>query len=246
MPFTDLDGGPLDRVPLLYRGGRRFQLERGFRWSHPTDGWSFTIPPHDPDRPATERFNSTDLASVPALLWGLVASYGRQTLPAILHDRLVDEVDVASPAERYPLRRRADAAFRVALQETGVTWLRALTMWAAVSLQREWQLRRGRAVLLTLHLVVAVALIVAPVVAVALGASAWWLLLIVLPAVLGAIWGRDADLAIAAGYLGAIYLPLVVAAGLASAVEYLVALVVWLAIGRRGAPPAPGPTLRGE
>lgn len=244
MPFTDLHGGPLDRVPLLYRGGRLFQLEQPFRWTHPTEHGGFVVPAHDPQRPATEKWNATDLASVPPLLWGLVASYGRQTLPAILHDALVDELDRLPFAERYPVRRRADDAFRVALQETGVTWFRALTMWAAVALQREWQLRRARAVLLIAQVTVGVLLLVGSVVAVALGAPAWVLAAIAVPALLGALWGRDAPLAIAAAYLAAIYLPLLAAAGVASAIEYLVAVIAWLAIGRRGAPPAPGPTLR--
>jgi hypothetical protein len=32
----------------------------------------------------------TDLASVPPFLWGVIASYGHHTLPAILHDVLCD------------------------------------------------------------------------------------------------------------------------------------------------------------
>lgn len=246
MPFTDLDGGPLDGVPLLYRGGRLFQLTRGFRWTHPSDGWEFEVPAHDPRRPATEKSNATDLASVPPLLWGLVASYGRQTLPAILHDALLDEVDRLPLPERHPMRRRADDAFRIALEEAGVTWLRALTMWAAVALQREWLLRRTLAVLLIAQLVLSAVVLVGSVAAVLSGAPVWLLALVGVPALLAAAWGRDATLALAASYLGAIYLPLLAAAAIASAVEYVVAVLAWLAIGRRGAPPAPGPTIRGE
>lgn len=50
MPFTDHDGRPLDQVPLRYRGGRWFQLERGFRWIDPRDGTAVEVPPHDPAR----------------------------------------------------------------------------------------------------------------------------------------------------------------------------------------------------
>lgn len=243
MPFTDFDGTPIDRVPLLYRGGRRFQLERGFRWTDPRDGATFEVPPHDVTRSPAERYNSTDLASVPPILWGLVASYGRQTLPAILHDRLVDAVD-QSPAEgRLVRRRRADAAFRVALEEQGVTWLRALTMWAAVSFERYWSYRRLLTVLLAVQVLIGMAAVVAAVVFGVTQHPAWWLVLLA-PAVAAAAWGRDAELVIAATYLGLLYLPLVLGALVASGVEYLVAVVVWLARGRRGAPPRPGPTIR--
>jgi hypothetical protein len=76
----------------------------------------------------------TDLASVPMPLWGVVASYGRQTLPAILHDAtsraLADSTRPASA--RRAARRAADHLFRATLRETGTGPVRRWLMWAAV------------------------------------------------------------------------------------------------------------------
>ncbi|HSW80774.1 MAG TPA: DUF1353 domain-containing protein [Candidatus Saccharimonas sp.] len=66
----------------------------------------------------------TDFASVPhAFIW-LVPPYGKYTKAAILHDYL----------SRLPgfNRSRADAIFRRAMQELGVSFLRRWIMWAAV------------------------------------------------------------------------------------------------------------------
>jgi len=51
---------------------------------------------------------------------------------------------------------------------------------------------------------------------------------------------------IAGSYLGALYSPLIISAAIASVVEYLIAHVVFVITGLRGAPPRPGPTLRKE
>lgn len=75
----------------------------------------------------------TDLASVPELLWGVIASYGRQTLPAVLHDQLYA---TAARADTLPrarrLRRDADVLFRSTLRESGAGPVRQWLMWAAV------------------------------------------------------------------------------------------------------------------
>ncbi|MBD7996998.1 DUF1353 domain-containing protein [Oerskovia gallyi] len=76
----------------------------------------------------------TDLASVPMPLWGVIASYGRQTLPAILHDatsRALADSDVP-PSGRRAARRDADRLFRETLRETGTGPVRRWLMWAAV------------------------------------------------------------------------------------------------------------------
>jgi|GEM_PF-5640979 len=75
----------------------------------------------------------TDLASVPPPLWGVIASYGRQTLPAILHDSLTQ---AAGKLQSGPLkraaRRRADDIFLHTLMEGGVSGRKSWAMWAAV------------------------------------------------------------------------------------------------------------------
>jgi len=247
MPFIDSTGAPLDRVHLLYRPAAvgLFQLEHGFVWIDPRDGTRTDIPAHDATRPPTDAHNATDLASVPAFLWGLVASYGHQTLPAILHDALSDRADEAAPADRFTVRRAADDAFRVALRESGVTTLRATTMWAVVSMQRYLRFRTPLGVVLVAQVVLGGLAVIAAVVLGLLG-HPLLLLLALVPAVLALAWGRDAPAVIAGSYLGALYSPLIVSAALSSAVEYVIALVVFVATGMRGAPPRPGPTLRKE
>jgi hypothetical protein len=249
MPFIDSTGAPLDGVHLLYRPSgadvRLFQLEQGLAWIDPRDGSRTDIPPHDLSRPADDPNNSTDLASVPSFLWGLVASYGHQTLPAILHDALSDRADEAQTAERFAVRRAADDAFRVALRESGVTTLRATVMWAVVSMQRFVRFRPPLGALLVAQVVLGGLAVIAAAV---LGLLGHPLLLLIglAPAVLALAWGRTAPLVIAASYLGALYAPLIVSAAVASAVESLIARVVFVLGGLGGTPPRPGPTLRKE
>ena len=71
-------------------------------------------------------------------------------------------------------------------------------------------------------------------------------LLLAAPLPLAVLWWRNANVVIAASYLGALYSPLVAAAALSSAIEYLIAVIVWVAGGLRGSAPRPGPTLRRE
>lgn len=234
MPFLDADGAPLTGLGLRYLGGLDFTVEQPIRWVDPRDGAGYDIP-------AGQR---TDLASVPPFLWGLVASYGRQTLPAILHDTLSHRADDAPAASRYAVRRDADLRFRRALVESGVTVLRARTMWTVVALNREVRFRTALGVLLAVQAIVSITAIVGGVALAAALGDPRWLLLLPAPAVLAIPWWRDAGLVLCCGYLGALYLPLVTAAVLASGVEYLVSLVVWLAQGRPGPTPHPGPTLR--
>lgn len=77
--------------------------------------------------------NSTDLASVPPILWGFVASYGMHTLPAILHDKLCDEAkQFPTLIERLDKRREADLLFRETLRECGVPRPKRWVLWTAV------------------------------------------------------------------------------------------------------------------
>lgn len=78
----------------------------------------------------------TDLATVPSFLWGVVASYGRQTLPAILHDMLcyASALPEQPPAYRRNARRLADALFRTTLADSGSGVVRRWIMWTGVRL----------------------------------------------------------------------------------------------------------------
>lgn len=99
------------------------------RSSPPRSQW--VAPPHGDDE-------STDLASVPPWLWGVIASFGRHTMPALVHDRLCREADEAADTGRRDeaarLRWEADWMFRVGLTEQEVPWAQRWVMWAAVRL----------------------------------------------------------------------------------------------------------------
>ena len=75
---------------------------------------------------------------MPAVLQWIVLRYGQHTLPALLHDQLVDNDLVHD-------RERADRIFRDAMGEQGVPIVRRWLMWAAVSIgtiviTRRWKL----------------------------------------------------------------------------------------------------------
>jgi hypothetical protein len=124
--------------------------------------------------------NSTDLATVPAFLWGVLAPYGRQMRPALLHDHLCDQAaETAAPkteaalAEAYRLREAADYLFRDALGEDKVGIVRRWIFWAGVSFGRFLNYRRLSAVGLVL-LVAVGALMQLHAAAVAVGGGPDW------------------------------------------------------------------------
>jgi hypothetical protein len=108
---------------------RRFELEDAFIKYTDSAGKEYRV--------TRDELNvgKTDLASVPTMLWWYVASYGRQTQPALLHDGLV---------RRSNLKRSdADWVFRDALRANQVPVLRRGLMWAAVSLETTFLARFG-------------------------------------------------------------------------------------------------------
>jgi hypothetical protein len=97
---------------------------------------------------------TTDLASVPPILWGLIASYGRHTLPALMHDHLCDIADEKSESgENWShWRARADEAFHSALRDpeggfglTSPPW-RAVMLWAGVAVGRQFKTARWQGI----------------------------------------------------------------------------------------------------
>ncbi len=93
--------------------------------------FSYT-PPRGPQRTYQvdpKIVGSTDLASVPWFLWWFVASYGRHTAAALVHDELVDTIN----------RTHADWVFRAALKESGVRFIRRWLMWSAVSFETRFR-----------------------------------------------------------------------------------------------------------
>lgn len=125
-------------------------------------GDTYEVPAHP-----NEWADATDLASVPPVLWGLLASYGRQLRAAILHDHLCDKVNRAVDERSgtpYADRRLADDLFREAMRDQGdgtsqdlqkrVPWFRSWLFWAGVSFGRYWKFRKVRAALMTAQVLV--------------------------------------------------------------------------------------------
>ena len=158
-----------DQPEILLRqvGPNDFQLIEPFAYRLPrSTADPYEVPAHDLTK-CPENGNSTDLASVPYIFWWFVASHGKQTRAALLHDHLVD-----LPPHQVK-RRDADTAFRLALEESKVPWLRRWFMWTAVSLATNWKSGWGK---------IYVALFVAFTLAFAFGLL-WWLS--------GGRWGND-------------------------------------------------------
>src|SRR5918912_2844829 len=107
MPFHEADGTRLRGIEIeQVPDAGIFHLRRPFNY-------------HDPVRDETIDVDAglrTDLASVPWFLWWLIASYGRHTAAAVVHDKLV--TPRMTPAHRV----RADAVFFHALEESGNNW----------------------------------------------------------------------------------------------------------------------------
>jgi hypothetical protein len=116
IPFTKQYSDKDADVVLRQLDATRFVLAEGFHYSNGYKEW--TVPAGEP----------TDLASVPSSLTWLVARYGRHSLPALLHDHLVD--DHMKPEDRED----ADTIFRNAMQEMKVPFVRRWLIWGAVSI----------------------------------------------------------------------------------------------------------------
>jgi hypothetical protein len=157
MPFFALDSEMPPEICLKQVGPNTFKLLKGFRYRRP-DGTDYQVLAHNPTDPE----DTTDLASVPRWLWWFVASYGHQTLPALLHDQAVDDSTIERP--------EADRMFRMALGECGVFWFRRWMMWTAVSLETARVKNRLWLVAFVAHLV----LFAGTAICFGLGLLPWW------------------------------------------------------------------------
>jgi Protein of unknown function (DUF1353) len=169
----------------------RWQLRTPFGYVA-EDGRYFEVPAHTGS--VTVRGNSTDLASVPSFLWGILAPYGRQLRPALLHDHRLDVADgrvsedpgnrdaagrpVAAGRKPVQLREEADYLIREALRAEGVGVARSWLFWTGVSFGRFLQYTRLRGVVLGLLAALA-SVLALHAVTVALGGGprrvdGWW------------------------------------------------------------------------
>lgn len=111
-PFTKMHSDKDADIVLRQIDPTTFVVAEGFRFG----GELF---------PAGEK---TDLASVPSRLTWLVARYGRHSLPAIVHDRRINEKTPPALRELY------DEEFRDNMNEMKVPFVQRWFMWAAVAL----------------------------------------------------------------------------------------------------------------
>ncbi|MGM0929956.1 MAG: DUF1353 domain-containing protein [Actinomycetota bacterium] len=136
----------LTAIHLVQRTKTCFQLAQPIYYRADAASSIVRIEAHD--LAAGLKNNSTDLASVPTWMWGLIASYGRQTAPALLHDQRMAVCAELPPEEALRRRRAYDEEFRRALLDTGVAALRARLMWAGVSIQAYLEHSKGCGLLL--------------------------------------------------------------------------------------------------
>ena len=217
----------------------RFQLVNDFEYHH--DGVVVPVAHHTPDltgklNPILTDQNSTDLATIPWMFTSLLARYGRQTLPALMHDALCVQVDAvkdkaraarqagnhqqarALKASAWALRGQADYLFFCALEDQHVPLFRRTEFWAGVTMGKYLG---GGKVLAALVMAVHVLLAAGP-----------WLLLagFWLPTRTGLVWVASAlfvvGLALRAGFDRDAHLPLVAVVILPGLLVYLVGWLV--------------------
>jgi hypothetical protein len=174
-------------------------LRAGFAYDDPVSG----------SRDGVEAGRVTDLASVPMWLWSFIASHGRQSAPAVLHDdrsAVADRLDDRRAA--LMLRREDDRVFRTALREQRVPLLRAWLMWAWVSADREREYGGAAGAVFMVQAIVGTLIVVGASVA-----AFWhpaWLVLVLLPGFAALPWGRLAPLMLLLNYPTAVLAPLIV------------------------------------
>lgn len=207
MPFLRDDGAPLDELVLAQRpaDGHRFEVREAIVYVDPVSGRRYRAPAAGEGPPPT---GVTDLASVPSPLWGFIASYGRQSAPAVLHDARSRAAEALGD-RRLALaqRREDDLVFRRSLIEQGVPRMRAWLMWAWVSADRE-RAFAGAAGWLLLGQVGLGVLVIAASVVLGVVAGPWWLALAAVPAVAALPWRGLASLVVILTYPLAAFAPL--------------------------------------
>ncbi|MGR0221251.1 DUF1353 domain-containing protein [Agromyces sp. ZXT2-6] len=207
MPFLRDDGAPLDELLLAQRpaDGYRFEVRDAIVYVDPASGRRYRAPAAGEGPPPA---GVTDLASVPSPLWGFIASYGRQSAPAVLHDAQSRAAEALGDRRRALLQRRDDdLVFRRALLEQGVPRMRAWLMWAWVSADRE-RVYAGATGWLLLGQVGLGVLVVAASVVLAVIAGPWWLALAIVPAAAALPWRGLAPLIVTLTYPLAAFGPL--------------------------------------
>ncbi|MBN2177231.1 MAG: DUF1353 domain-containing protein [Demequinaceae bacterium] len=219
MPFTP------DHVHLEHSTGRTFRLTEDLVYRA-----------NGGHRYIARAGLTTDMASIPPALWSVIAPFGQQSLPAILHDQECENLRSLDPRRsknRRHQRRFVDARFHEALLERGVPRFRATMMWAGACLGRYWD-HGGHAQRLWLFVQLALGY----------AAIAWgvchpgsWLGWVALasPALAALTWGRSCPAILLIQYPGSV----IIAIGF---VIFLFSLLDWIpnvVFGSRAFEPSP-------
>jgi hypothetical protein len=184
--FETIDGTPIDTIHLRQVAANRFELLTAFRYRRANEAGEPIV---------VDAGTRTDLASVPTFLWWFVASHGRYTLPAVLHDSLV------AKAETFESRAEADWIFLEALADRGIGWWRRRIMWSAVTYGTLWKYRRALLVLMAAQIILGSA---------AVYWFSWhgaWIAWVFLPAGVALVWGRFFWAVVLGTYVGPLLAP---------------------------------------
>ncbi|MET1153112.1 DUF1353 domain-containing protein [Arthrobacter sp.] len=233
---------PLTAIQLVQRTKRCFQLAQPIYYRPDAASAIVRIAAHDLS--AGLKNNSTDLASVPTWMWGLIASYGRQTAPALLHDQRMAACSHLPPEEALRRRRVDDEEFRRALLDTGVAALRARLMWAGVSAQAYLEHSRGRGLLLAASVGVGALAFIAASWLAAAGAGPMPLAgAVLLTAVLCLVWIRDWPVVAVLVPAFALFSPFLAAAAVGSLLLWLCEAGWWAVSKPLTKDPSPPPVV---
>ena len=255
-PWAAIDGysgfevrDPLGRVAMAQTGTKNFAVTSIFRFddSGTLDQYRQRLikggaSTDDADRmlddaralSATELM--TDLASVPRFMAWFEAPYGRHTLAAILHDKLIEDDPNTGALKSDTL---ADSFFRDMMGIAGVPLFKRWLMWAAVAARSRWVAKGLRRASLVLWGLVAlagqtIAVLAALSIFGDLGSwdrpALWSITAFGLPLIAALLWGRQYGAGIVAAAAGLWLIP--------SAVIVAVGLLVY-GISERAASVAP-------
>ncbi len=168
----------------------------------------------------------TDLASVPRVAWAILSPFGLQTRPAIIHDHLSREIPAdldGSPmrcAGWRSHRQAVDRRFRTSLVEEGVPRFRASLLWMGAVMGR-WLVHGHQAQVIAM--VGTLLLSWASIILGALAMPSWWgAVMMLAPAAVGALWGKDRSAVWTAQYPGMVLVALGLGTALVSFMEWLV------------------------
>lgn len=153
----------------------------------------------------------TDLASVPQFMAWFEMSYGRHTLAAMIHDRLITDGQPNTGA--LGSDTLSDTFFRNMMGVAGVPTFKRWIMWAAVAMRSRWAAGGIRRATLVLWIASAVVGNVCAISAVGQGLFGWgrsfgaspWALIgiaLVLPVVAGFLWGKQFGASLVAAAAG--------------------------------------------